>query len=82
MALVQLPPVHLYRSMLRVSKQVNDYNFRSYAIRRVKTGWRLNRNLIGEEAVAALRKGRENLELLKRQSIIGNLYPSAKSVME
>ncbi len=47
MALVQLPPVHLYRSMLRVSKQVNDYNFRSYAIRRVKTGWRLNRNLIG-----------------------------------
>ncbi len=47
MALVQLPPIHLYRSMLRVSKQVNDYNFRSYAIRRVKTGWRLNQNLIG-----------------------------------
>ena len=44
-------PLPLYRSMLRLAKQVNDYNFRSHAVRRVKTGFRLNRNLQGYVAV-------------------------------
>jgi len=38
--------------------------------------------LCRDQAMAALNKGREELEILRRQSLIGNLYPSAKSVME
>ena len=34
------------------------------------------------EAEAALLEGQEQLNVLKRQAVLGNLYPSAKSVME
>lgn len=60
---------------------MNDYNFRMYAIRRVREGFEMNRNLAGEEAAAALRSGEEQLAVLRRQVILGDLYPSAKSVM-
>ena len=40
-------PLTLFRSLLREAKHVNDYNFRSYAIRRVKTGFQANRQLQG-----------------------------------
>eukprot|EP00526_Cylindrotheca_closterium_P028004 CAMPEP_0113617686 /NCGR_PEP_ID=MMETSP0017_2-20120614/8916_1 /TAXON_ID=2856 /ORGANISM="Cylindrotheca closterium" /LENGTH=84 /DNA_ID=CAMNT_0000527105 /DNA_START=108 /DNA_END=362 /DNA_ORIENTATION=- /assembly_acc=CAM_ASM_000147 len=72
----------LYRSLLRQAKQVPDYNFRSYSIRRVKAGFRKNQHLQGEEAAAAIRDGQEQLEVLKRQVTIGKLYPSATSVMD
>ena len=35
-----------------------------------------------EEAATAMSYGREQLEVLKRQAILGRLYPSGKSVME
>ena len=34
------------------------------------------------EAELAFQEGKENLEILKRQVILGSLYPSAQSVME
>ena len=37
----------LLRSLLREARHINDYNFRSYAIRRVKAGFDKNRNLAG-----------------------------------
>jgi hypothetical protein len=37
----------LYRNMLREARRVNDYNFRMYAMRRVKQGFVKNRNLQG-----------------------------------
>jgi len=62
---------------------MNDYNFRSYAMRRVKTGFQMNASLQGEqEVIDALKDGEEQLQMLKRQRIIGNLYPSDVSVME
>jgi len=67
---------------MRQARQVNDYNFRSYAVRRVKTGFYMNRDLQGDEAAAALTEAQEQLEVLRRQVIVGNLYPSARSVME
>jgi hypothetical protein len=30
----------------------------------------------------AIREGQENLDILKRQVVLGQLYPSATSVME
>jgi hypothetical protein len=35
-----------------------------------------------EQAVAALKEGENQLELLKRQVVLGKMYPSARSVME
>ena len=35
-----------------------------------------------EQAAAAIRDGQEQLEVLKRQVVIGKLYPSAASVMD
>ena len=37
--------VSLLRALLRESRQVNDYNFRMYAIRRVKAGFIASRDL-------------------------------------
>ena len=39
--------ISLFRAMMRQARQVNDYNFRSYAVRRVKTGFYMNRDLQG-----------------------------------
>mmetsp|Transcript_12650 Transcript_12650/g.16040 ORF Transcript_12650/g.16040 Transcript_12650/m.16040 type:complete len:89 (+) Transcript_12650:36-302(+) len=73
----------LFRALSREAKQMNDYNFRSYAMRRVKTGFQMNASLQGEqEVIDALKDGEEQLQMLKRQRIIGNLYPSDVSVME
>ena len=35
-----------------------------------------------DEAIAAIKEGESQLELMKRQVVIGNLYPSVHSVME
>jgi len=37
----------LYRNLLREARKVNDYNFRMYAMRRVKQGFVKNRTLQG-----------------------------------
>ncbi|GKZ00829.1 LYR motif-containing protein 4 [Mayamaea pseudoterrestris] len=75
-------PLPLYRALMRQAKTVNDYNFRMYAIRRVKAGFVKNRTLKSDEATAALHDGRLQLDVLRRQAVLGSLYPSAKSVME
>mmetsp|Transcript_17154 Transcript_17154/g.25993 ORF Transcript_17154/g.25993 Transcript_17154/m.25993 type:complete len:85 (-) Transcript_17154:856-1110(-) len=72
----------LYRSLLREAKTVSDYNFRSYALRRIKAGFNKNRQLQGEEITSALCEGQNQLEMLKRQSMLTRMYPSATSVME
>eukprot|EP00567_Pseudictyota_dubia_P007292 CAMPEP_0197436114 /NCGR_PEP_ID=MMETSP1175-20131217/3591_1 /TAXON_ID=1003142 /ORGANISM="Triceratium dubium, Strain CCMP147" /LENGTH=80 /DNA_ID=CAMNT_0042965321 /DNA_START=15 /DNA_END=257 /DNA_ORIENTATION=+ len=72
----------LYRSLLREARRVSDYNFRNYAMRRVKVGFVANRDLQGEEASTALSDGMEQLEMLRRQVVLGQLYPSGRSVME
>jgi hypothetical protein len=44
---ITMVPLSLYRALIRQGQQVKDYNFRSYAIRRTKAGFRRNRNLLG-----------------------------------
>lgn len=38
--------------------------------------------LCSNERDVAIREGQENLDILKRQVVLGQLYPSATSVME
>lgn len=35
-----------------------------------------------DDAIAAIRGGEEQLAVLRRQALIGNLYPSGSSVMD
>ena len=72
----------LFRTMLREAAQVDQYNFRNYAIRRVREDFRRNAALAGADADAALQEGKEALEVLRRQRIVGQLYPAAQSVMD
>eukprot|EP00978_Attheya_sp_CCMP212_P016066 scaffold41806_cov49-Attheya_sp.AAC.3 len=75
-------PTTLYRSLLREARKVKDYNFRSYALRRVKTDFVANRELKGGETTNAINQGLQHLDMLKRQSALSQLYPSVLSVME
>ena len=68
--------------MLREAAQVDQYNFRNYAIRRVREDFRRNAALAGADADAALQEGKDALEVLRRQRIVGQLYPAAQSVMD
>ena len=68
--------------MLREAAQLDQYNFRNYAIRRVREDFRKNAALAGADADAALQEGRDALEVLRRQRIVGQLYPAAQSVMD
>ena len=47
MTAAAIAPTTLYRSLLREARKVKDYNFRSYALRRVKTDFVANRELKG-----------------------------------
>ncbi len=84
MATAPSPSVRLFRSLLRESYKIQDYNFRSYALRRTRLGFEKNRGLIeGEELKHELEEGKRQLEMLKRQSQISRLYPESQhSVME
>ena len=53
--------------MLREAAQVDQYNFRNYAIRRVREDFRRNAALSGSEAATALQEGKDALEVLRRQ---------------
>eukprot|EP00569_Conticribra_weissflogii_P002762 CAMPEP_0171338284 /NCGR_PEP_ID=MMETSP0878-20121228/7240_1 /TAXON_ID=67004 /ORGANISM="Thalassiosira weissflogii, Strain CCMP1336" /LENGTH=84 /DNA_ID=CAMNT_0011840055 /DNA_START=93 /DNA_END=347 /DNA_ORIENTATION=- len=75
-------PISLFRSLLREANKVDNYNFRHYAIRRTRAGFAANREMTGNEAVVALNEGQEQLAVLKRQVVLGKLYPSSRSVME
>lgn len=72
----------LYRAMMREATKVNQYNFRHYAVRRVREDFRKNASLTGAEATEAIKRGHVDLQVLRRQQIVGNLYPAAMSVMD
>mmetsp|Transcript_59892 Transcript_59892/g.68097 ORF Transcript_59892/g.68097 Transcript_59892/m.68097 type:complete len:83 (+) Transcript_59892:57-305(+) len=73
----------LFRETLRASREFRDYNFRSYFWRRNVDDFRKAATLKDETEIKAfLEKKSENLEMLKRQTIIQNLYHTAPSVME
>ena len=42
-----MPPLTLYRALIRQGKLFQDYNFRSYALRRIKTGFQRQKHLQG-----------------------------------
>ena len=64
----------LYRSYMKVSRQFKDYNFRHFFIRKAREDFKLGSLTIDE--------AKSELEVLKRQVIIQNLYNPTKSVLD
>jgi len=69
--------------MLRESAKFTSYNYRTYAIRRVKDVFRENHNVTDVVEKAQLLKfGKENLEIIKRQAALNIMYKDQRLVIE
>lgn len=73
----------LYRAMLRESKQFSAYNYRTYAIRKIRDAFRENKNLKDPLEIQTLvNKAKRDLEMIRRQVHIGQLYSTDKLIIE
>ncbi|DBA01570.1 TPA: hypothetical protein N0F65_011541 [Lagenidium giganteum] len=77
--------LQLYRNMLRNASKFESYNYRNYALRRVKEEFHKNKDLgVGSaEQQAALAVARDQAGMLFRQATVSRMYPpESKSIME
>jgi LYR motif-containing protein 4 len=73
----------LYRNLLRTGGHFNQYNFREYALRRTRDAFREHKNETDPEKVQELvHRGLNNLQMMKRQTVIGQMYNIDKLVVE
>ena len=73
----------LYRRLMRAAGGFHNYNFREYALRRVRLGFRENK--VVADSAAALRllaAGEKELETVRRQATISMLYQETRHVLE
>ena len=73
----------LYRDLLRAARGFTNYNFRDYALRRVREEFREARAISTADAsLVAYQQGRQQLDMLRRQATISGLFPQEKHAME
>ncbi|KAH3679804.1 hypothetical protein WICPIJ_008513 [Wickerhamomyces pijperi] len=73
----------LYREFLRNATKFNNYNFKNYFIRRSRDAFNSGKTLKTQEEITnAYTKAQQELEVLKRQSLISRLYSFEKLVVE
>ncbi|KAG0015194.1 hypothetical protein BGZ80_009994 [Entomortierella chlamydospora] len=65
------------------SAAAHPYNFRDYAIRRTRDAFHAAKNETDPEKIEALiHKAQQQLEVVKRQALISQLYSGEKLVLE
>ncbi|KAG7160191.1 LYR motif-containing protein 4-like [Homarus americanus] len=73
----------LYKSLLRESQKFLAYNYREYALRRIRDGFKATRNVTEEATLQReLQHARESLEVIKRQVALGQLYRPPNLIIE
>ncbi|XP_018079120.1 LYR motif-containing protein 4 [Xenopus laevis] len=73
----------LYKIMLRESQRFSSYNNRIYSIRRIRDAFREKKNVDDfHEIETSLHHAKENLSVIQRQVIIGQMYATHKLVIE
>ncbi|XP_076239091.1 LYR motif-containing protein bcn92 [Calliopsis andreniformis] len=73
----------LYRNLIRESNRWNTYNYRMYALRKIRSEFRENQTLRDKEKIAkCYKKGLETLDMLQRQVVIGNMYCTRPLIIE
>jgi len=65
----------LYKNMMRESYKFPDFNFRSYAVRRVRDEFKASKTLSDTNDISKqLANARMNFEVIKRQATISHLF--------
>ena len=65
----------LYKVMLRESEKFVDLNYRSYAIRRIKDGFRAQSQVTEQSEIETkIQYAKVNLDIIKRQTTVGHLF--------
>nr|XP_054413136.1 LYR motif-containing protein 4 isoform X1 [Pongo abelii] len=60
----------LYRAMLRESKRFSAYNYRTYAVRRIRDAFRENKNVKDPVEIQTLvNKAKRDLGIIRRQEV-------------
>ena len=73
----------LYRAMLRSSSKIENYNFRSYAKRRVRDAFHAGKmEKDAGRVTALLYSARENQKLIDRQVLLGSMYRDQAVIIE
>jgi LYR motif-containing protein 4 len=73
----------LYRRLLREATKFPAYNYRQYAIRRIKAAFREHQHVKDvSEKQKLLEEAEESLRMLQRQVIINSLYQGSPLVLE
>ncbi|KAG8442431.1 hypothetical protein GDO86_011277 [Hymenochirus boettgeri] len=66
----------LYKIMLRESQKFNAYNYRTYAIRRIRDAFREKKNVDNINEIKFLvGRATENLNVIRRQEIVERMVP-------
>ncbi|XP_063221878.1 LYR motif-containing protein 4 [Bacillus rossius redtenbacheri] len=75
--------LRLYKEMLAEAKKFDSYNFRMYALRKIRDSFRESKHLQDSSQIQkAFEEAKNNLEIIKRQVVIGHLYSTEKLVIE
>ncbi|XP_028824525.1 LYR motif-containing protein 4 isoform X1 [Denticeps clupeoides] len=73
----------LYRMLIKESKKFPSYNYRTYALRRVRDAFRENHKVDDPKVQEQLiRKAWDTLALIQRQVSIGQMYQAQQTVVE
>ncbi|CAG9809945.1 unnamed protein product [Chironomus riparius] len=73
----------LYKDLLREGSKFSAYNFRMYALRRTRDAFKENKSITdGTLLQKSILEAKENLEIIRRQVIIGHLYQADKLIIE
>lgn len=73
----------LYRNLLRQGSKLASYNFREYALRRTRDAFRENQSVAEPRDVQnLLQRGHKELNVLKRQATISQMYAAERIVVE
>ncbi|KAM0735704.1 LYR motif-containing protein 4 [Formica fusca] len=75
--------LNLYRNLIQESKKWSSYNYRMYALRKIRYEFKENKMLTDKEQIRqCYAKGQETLDMIKRQVILGSLYNTRPLVIE
>ncbi|XP_063768644.1 LYR motif-containing protein 4 [Eleginops maclovinus] len=75
--------ISLYRSMIAESYKFPSYNYRKYAVQRVRDAFRANSTETDPQMVERLvTEGQKTLAVIQRQVSIGRMFEAQKSVLE
>lgn len=73
----------LYKQLIKESRKFANYNYREYSLRKIRDTFRANKDVTSAETIEELvKKGEENLDLIKRQVTINQMYKTKPVILE